>query len=94
MLIVYIALTMLTGKQLQELRRVRLSEDSPNRVYAAMKLVGVTQKEIENATGIAQPYVSNIVNGKHSKLPLETARRLARFFGCSIEDLFPPQVAA
>lgn len=54
-----------------------------------MNLSGVTQEQIAAAFGIRQGYISRVVNGFYSKLPLETARQYADFFGCSIEELFP-----
>lgn len=79
---------MLSKRQLTQLRK---ASPAPNRVGSAMRLhrPRVTQEQLEDAIGVAQPTISSIVNGKTPKLPLETARKFARFFGCSIEDLFP-----
>lgn len=78
---------MLTAAQIEHLKSLPAS--GPNRLAAAMELGGVTQVQLAQATGHTQPYVSSIVNGKYSALPLETARRIADAFGCAIEDLFP-----
>jgi transcriptional regulator with XRE-family HTH domain len=78
---------MLTPEQLAELRREPTSVC--NRLRRAMELTTTTQVQLSQATGITQPYVSAIVNGKTTRLPLATAQSLAAFFGCSIEDLFP-----
>ena len=86
----YIHLVMLNTKQLAQLRR---AEGSPNRVRAAMGLGDVTQVQVAAAIGVTQPHVSEIVNGNYSSLPLPTAQRLAAFFGCAIEDLFPSRAA-
>lgn len=83
---------MLTPAQLQQLRAADPGE-APNRLGRAMDLAGVTQVQIEEAAGISQPYISAILNGKATKLPVVTARKLAAFFGCAIEDLFPSQAA-
>lgn len=84
---------MLTTKQLAALKRAPLT--SRNKLDTAMKLAGVTQLQIEAATGIPQSYISKIKRGTYSDsgLPLETPRKLAAFFHCAIEDLFPAQEA-
>jgi len=81
---------MLSTKQLSALRR---AEGAPNRLRAAMALGEVTQVEVAAAIGVTQPHVSEIVNGNYSRLPLQTAQKLAEFFGCSIDDLFPSVAA-
>lgn len=83
---------MLTRTQMQELKRTPLRH-APNKIAVAMKLTGCTQTDIADATGFAQTYISRIKNGRYSKLPGETMRELADFFGCSIEDLFPSREA-
>ena len=76
---------MLTPAQVQLLR------DGPreNRVRRAKELAGTTQTEIARHVGVSQPYVAAIEADDYAKMPLETARKLARFFGCEIEVLFP-----
>ena len=44
---------------------------------------------LREALGISQAHVSRIKSGTYSDLPGETMRSFARFFGCSIEELFP-----
>ena len=83
---------MLSVEQLAHLRGADVG-DAANKVGLAMALTGATQEQIEATTGLKQPYVSSIVNGRYSKLPLETARKIADFFGCLIEDLFPAKEA-
>lgn len=77
----------LTEQQVLELRHSEL--EGPNKLRKAIKLARVTQVEVAAAVGIRQPHVSEIANGNYSSLPLETARDLATFFGCTIDDLFP-----
>ena len=77
---------MLTEKQLTTLR----SEPGANRVAKAMALAGVTQLTVAQALGLAQPYVSDVARGRYRTITVENARKFARYFGCSIEDLFPP----
>lgn len=78
---------MLTAEQLDELRAT--PHDGANRVRLARQFLKVTQLDVEAATALKQSFISAIENGKYSDLPLETSRRLARYFGCAIEDLFP-----
>jgi transcriptional regulator with XRE-family HTH domain len=61
----------------------------PNRVRVALDLLGVTQLEASGETGIHPSTMSQIVNGKHGDVKLDTGRRLAEYVGCAIEDLFP-----
>jgi len=82
---------MLTRKQLAALRGHKAS--GPNRLKKAIELAGVTQEQVADAIDSSQSHVTEIANGNYSKLPLETARSLSRFFGCSIEDLFPAREA-
>lgn len=89
----YIHLVMLNRTQAKRLRDAPVL-DTPNKIALAMKLSGVTQMEIADATGIPQPYVSRIRNGRYSRLPGETMRTLAGYFGVHIEDLFPSREEA
>lgn len=81
---------MLTRKQRAELSAL---DTQPNRLAHAMELAGVTQVQLAEAVGLTQPYISRIKNGQYGdELPGETMRRLAAFFGCSIETLFPAPI--
>lgn len=61
----------------------------PNRVRVALDLLGVTQMKAAEETGIHASTLSQIINGKHADVKLDTSRRLAEYVGCAIEDLFP-----
>lgn len=78
---------MLTAEQLTELKREPLT--APNKLRRARELAGLTQVALSEGADISQPYLSAIETGRAVDLPLETVRRLAQFFGCAIEDLFP-----
>lgn len=78
---------MLSADQVEALKSVE--PEGANRVWNAMRLAGITQVQLAAGVGMTQPHISDLANGKYSALPLETARRLAEFFGCAIEDLFP-----
>lgn len=77
---------MLTKQQLAELR----TEPGTNRVARAIALAGVTQIALADALGVPQPYVSDVARQRYRTITVENARKFANFFGCSIEDLFPP----
>lgn len=83
---------MLTATQINYL----VNEPAPgrNRLQLARTLAGLTQVEMSAALGITQPHISSLERGDYSDLPLETARKIAEFFGCGIEDLFPARVDA
>lgn len=72
---------------------IRGLPSEPNRVKAAMQMAGITQVQLAAGVGLTQPQISEIANGNYTKLPLETAQRVAAFFGCSTDDLFPAREA-
>lgn len=82
---------MLSPEQVDTLKAAE--PEGANRVWNAMRLAGITQVQLAAGVGLTQPHISDLANGKYSALPLETARKLSDFFGCAIEDLFPPQPA-
>jgi transcriptional regulator with XRE-family HTH domain len=65
----------------------------PNRVKVAAALASIDQKEIVEATGLVQPYVSDVFRGRFERITVDNARKFAEFFGCTIEDLFPAREA-
>lgn len=54
-----------------------------------MSLAGVSQADVVTATGLIQPYVSDVMRGRWNRITVDNARKFADYFGCSIEDLFP-----
>lgn len=84
---------LLTEEKLVALRAVPVSATMPNRVRVAAALAEVDQQTIVDATGFAQPYVSDVFRGRFEKITVDNARRFAEFFGCAIEDLFPAREA-
>lgn len=83
----------LTPEQLTALRAVPVTADLPNRIRIAMALADVTQVEVAEGVELTQATVSDIRNGKYNDLKHSTVQRLASFFGCAIEDLFPARQA-
>ena len=78
---------MLTEDQLARLR----ASSRRNRVATAISLAGVTQVTVAAAIGVTQAYVSDVARGRYSTITVASARKFTRFFGCSIDDLFPPR---
>ena len=76
---------MLTRAQLAILR----SEPKSNRLGKAISLARVTQLTIAKALGLSPPYVNDVAHQRHRTITLKNARKFARYFGCTIEDLFP-----
>ena len=54
-----------------------------------MEMANVTQTALSAAIGLTQAYVSDVVRQRHRTITVANARKFARYFGCSIEDLFP-----
>lgn len=79
---------MLNREQIRALQAAPINGQR-NRLRVALALAGIRQVDVSEATGITQANLSDIVNGKYSAITLETTRKLAGYFGCAIEDLFP-----
>lgn len=78
----------LTTEQLDALRAVPLGA-MPNKLRIALALTRTKQVDVVEATGFTHPHVSNLVTGDYKSVTVDTAGKLAAFFGCAIEDLFP-----
>ena len=84
---VSLCLGMLTERQLALLR----ASSRTRRVATAISLAGVTQATVAAAIGVTQAYVSGVARERYSTIALASARKFTRFFGCLIDDLFPPR---
>ena len=82
----------LTEKQLKVLRSKPVSEGG-NRLAAATELAEVSQADLSRAVAMTQQYVNDVARGRYATITVDNARRLAEYFGCSIEDLFPARPA-
>lgn len=78
----------LTPEQLEALKAVPLGE-MPNRLRIALALAQLKQSDVAEQTGIAREHLSKLVTGSYGTVTIDTARKLADYFGTSIEDLFP-----
>ena len=58
-----------------------------DKLIALRKKAGWSQEELAQAVGVSRQTITSLEVGKYTaSLPL--AFKLARYFGCSIEDLF------
>ncbi len=81
----------LTRKHCRELRKTPADPVSGHRLRTAIELSGGTQTELARLSGLAFTYVADTVRGRHTTTSLRNAQKLARVFGCSTDDLFPPK---
>lgn len=81
-----------TPSQMRELRQAD-SSATGNRLAKAMAMAELTQAELAAALDLAQPYVSDVVRGRHQTITLENAYKFCGYFGCDVRDLFPPRKA-
>lgn len=84
----------MTEKQLAALRAVPMTAQTPNRLRVAIALAVVKQGDVAEAVGLTPAHFSTIVSGRTADIGRASAQAIANYFGCLIEDLFPPQVAA
>lgn len=83
----------LSTRKVHELRHAEAGATG-NKVAKAIELAEVTQTEVAVATGLPQPYISDVARGRYSTITVENAHKLADYFGCTIEDLFPAKEGA
>jgi predicted XRE-type DNA-binding protein len=79
---------MFSQVKLRELRRTPIGA-AGNCVARAIELAEVTQLFVASATGLPQPYLSDVARGRYQTITVENARTFAEFIGVQIEDLFP-----
>jgi DNA-binding XRE family transcriptional regulator len=77
----------LTAVQLKALREAPLT--GGNRIACARRLLGLTQTEMGQQLGMQQPEVSNLEHQRYGGITVARASKIANYFGCHIEDLFP-----
>lgn len=87
----------MTKTQLAKLRSEPIPP-SGNRVALAFDIDGRPQAECARITGFTPQYINDVKAGRkagpNSTIEVENAHKLAAFFGCLIEDLFPSREAA
>ena len=61
-----------------------------NRIREVMKELDITQKDLEQLTGLRQNVISRIINEKvKTSITLETAKKFSKALKKPIEYLFP-----
>lgn len=83
----------LSQAQLSELKATPVG-DTGNRVAKAIELVGETMADISRNGGFSYTWLSDVKSGRFETVTVDNAHKLADYFGCAIEDLFPAKVAA
>lgn len=79
---------MLESEGLERLRQAPVP-DSGNKVAVAIDLVGRKQGDVAADLQMSQSHLSDICRGRFPNPQLSTLQKLAAYFGCAIEDLFP-----
>ena len=77
---------MLTKSHVNTLRK---SPATKERLGRAIDLAGITQHQVALGVECSDSYVSELVKGQYETVTLDMAWKLADFFQCRIEDLFP-----
>lgn len=54
------------------------------------KELGITQTDLAKRSGVLQSTICDIEAGKKTRQTVETAQKLAQFFGTHIDDLLVP----
>lgn len=83
---------MLEPKQLKALRNIEAPEFG-NRVAQAIRMTDKNQTEVAADLGMSPSQLSDLCRGRWPDPKLSTLQKLADYFGCLIEDLFPSKAA-
>jgi hypothetical protein len=80
----------LSPEQLAALRAAPLVPTIVNRVRLAMAMTDTALRDlVREIPSVPYQHVSAIARGRFSNVELNTARPFAKFFGCTMDDLFP-----
>jgi len=60
-----------------------------NRIKEILKELNMSQEELSLRCDVPQPEINRIANGKKKAIHLETAAKIARGLGKSVEYVFP-----
>ena len=61
------------------------------RLQQLRELAGLNQSELARRSGVRRPLISMLENGKQTGMTLDTARKLARALGVTIDMLAGPE---
>ena len=78
----------LTNRQLNFLRHSPIPPGG-HRLDLALALVSATATDVARDTGFSAQWLSDVRRGRIELPTIGNARRLAKYFGCYIDDLFP-----
>jgi plasmid maintenance system antidote protein VapI len=81
---------MLSSHHISTLRKEPITG---NRMGKAIELAGVTQRTVARALDVPESYVSDLVRQRYKAITVPNAHKIAGFFKCYIEDIFPAKVA-
>lgn len=80
---------MLSSHHISTLRKEPVTQ---NRMGKAIELAGVTQRTVARAIDVPESYVSDLVRQRYKAITVPNAHKIAGFFKCHIEDIFPAEV--
>jgi transcriptional regulator with XRE-family HTH domain len=63
----------------------------PTLIKKVLKEKKITQRKLADGTGIARSTISEIVSGQQVDMLMRTAKNIANFLGCSLEEIFGEQ---
>lgn len=80
----------LSREQRAALNTAPLTPGLPNKILIALGIVGAPQYRLAEVAGMHPTSISQIANGKYSRIQLDTCQRIARVFGIDcVDELFP-----
>lgn len=82
----------LSAEQLKQLKQLPVGPTG-NRVAAALEMLDVKQTDAAAAMEFTQPYISDVVRGRHSTITVDNAHKFSDYIGAPIEVLFPSREA-
>jgi DNA-binding XRE family transcriptional regulator len=82
---------MLNRTKLRQLRETKTK--AANKLRLAKELAETTQTIIARRMALAQSQVCDDMNGKSPDISLTKARAYADVFGCTVDDIFPPEAS-
>jgi plasmid maintenance system antidote protein VapI len=80
---------MLSSHHLTTLRKEPVTG---NRMGKAIELAGITQRTVARAIDAPESYISDLVRQRYKAITVPNAHKIAGFFQCSIEDIFPAEL--
>jgi len=73
------------------MNQVKWQEASVTNLERMRRAAGLTQQELERRSGVKQGLISLIERGLTKNPRVDTAAKLARALGCTIDELISPE---